>query len=191
MMKFGLLAAILFVFPLAGVQNASAHRVNIFAYVDGAYVQVECSFNKSRKVRQGAVTVFDSVSGALLLSGATDDEGGFRFPLSEIANDAKMEHGLRIRINAGEGHENEWFLNADTLKSASRAEEASAGESVQAFSAFELERIINNALDVKLAPIKHMLAEQFNPSPRLGEIIGGIGWIFGLAGIAAYFKRRP
>jgi nickel transport protein len=190
-MKYGLIAAILFAFLLAGAQNASAHRVNIFAYVDGTDVQVECSFSKSQKVRQGAVSVFDSVTGAMLVSGATNDEGAFRFPLSEIAAAAKMEHGLRIHINAGEGHENEWFLNADTLKSAGLAKGASAGEGAQVFSALELERIINNSLDVKLAPIKHMLAEQFNPSPGLGEIIGGIGWIFGLAGVAAYFKRRP
>ena len=34
---------------------ASAHRVNIFAFVDGDAVQVECGFNRSQKVKQGTV----------------------------------------------------------------------------------------------------------------------------------------
>jgi nickel transport protein len=36
-----------------------------------------------------------------------------------------------------------------------------------------------------------MLAEQTEAGPNLRDIIGGIGWIFGLIGVAAYFRRRP
>ena len=36
----------------ASATFASAHRVNIFAYVDGGEIQVECGFNRSQKVRQ-------------------------------------------------------------------------------------------------------------------------------------------
>ena len=39
----------------AGASFASAHRVNIFAFVDGDAVQVECGFNRSQKVKQGTV----------------------------------------------------------------------------------------------------------------------------------------
>jgi alpha-tubulin suppressor-like RCC1 family protein len=42
-------------------------------------------------------------------------------------------------------------------------------------------------LDAKLAPMKSMLAESQDPAPSMTEIIGGIGWIFGLVGVAAYF----
>ena len=56
----------------------------------------------------------------------------------------------------------------------------------------ELEKIINAALEQKLAPLRKMLAEQYNAEPSLRDIIGGIGWLLGLAGIALYFKsRRP
>lgn len=41
----------------AGASFASAHRVNIFAFVDGDAVQVECGFNRSQKVKQGTVEV--------------------------------------------------------------------------------------------------------------------------------------
>lgn len=54
----------------------------------------------------------------------------------------------------------------------------------------DVERIVNSALDAKLAPIKRTLLEQVEAGPGLREIIGGIGWIFGLVGVAAYFKSR-
>ena len=54
----------------------------------------------------------------------------------------------------------------------------------------ELEQLLSAALEQKLAPIRHMLAEQYNAGPSLRDIIGGLGWLMGLAGLAAYFKSR-
>ena len=50
--------------------------------------------------------------------------------------------------------------------------------------------IVNAALDAKLGPIRRDLAAQVNAGPSLRDIIGGIGWILGLAGIGLYFKGR-
>ena len=161
----------------AGAPFASAHRVNIFAFVDGDAVQVECGFNRSQKVKQGTVEVFDATTGAQLLQGTTDDNGVFRFPVTAELREAG--HDLNIRIIAGEGHQNDWTVAADEL--------ASSGGATPA----EIERIVDAALDAKLSPIKRMLAEQTEAGPNLRDIIGGIGWIFGLIGVAAYFRRRP
>ena len=51
-----------------------------------------------------------------------------------------------------------------------------------------MEAVVNAALDAKLAPIKRAVLEKSGPG--LVEILGGIGWIFGLAGTAAYFRSR-
>lgn len=96
-------------------QFASAHRVNIFAFVDGDAVQVECGFNRSQKVKQGTVEVFDATTGARLLQGTTDDNGVFRFPVTAELREAG--HDLNIRIIAGEGHQNDWTVAADELAS--------------------------------------------------------------------------
>lgn len=198
---------------------AGAHRVNIFAFVDGDAVAVECGYNRSQKVRQGTVEVFDAESGEKLLQGLTDDKGVFRFPLSDAM--LRAGHALRLRIIAGEGHQNEWIVEADELAAAGEARpspgaspvaepsapasaSASPGGSVSlpASSAVsggasggatpeDVERIVNAALDAKLSPIKRLLGEQVEAGPSLRDIIGGIGWIFGLIGVAAYFRRRP
>lgn len=99
----------------AGASFASAHRVNIFAFVDGDAVQVECGFNRSQKVKQGTVEVFDATTGARLLQGTTDDNGVFRFPVTAELREAG--HDLNLRIIAGEGHQNDWTVAADELAS--------------------------------------------------------------------------
>ena len=76
----------------AGASFASAHRVNIFAFVDGDAVQVECGFNRSQKVKQGTVEVFDATTGARLLQGTTDDNGVFRFPVTAELRELSLIH---------------------------------------------------------------------------------------------------
>ena len=44
----------LFVLPVA-VQSASAHRVNVFAWVDGDTIHVESKFSGGKKVKTGKV----------------------------------------------------------------------------------------------------------------------------------------
>ena len=198
----------------AGAPFASAHRVNIFAFVDGDAVQVECGFNRSQKVTQGTVEVFDATTGVQLLQGTTDDNGVFRFPVT--AELRKAGHDLNIRIIAGEGHQNDWTVAADELASSGTPKAVAvaaaevpatpaslvAGQAAPSAAApvaavsggatpAEIERIVDAALDAKLSPIKRMLAEQTEAGPNLRDIIGGIGWIFGLIGVAAYFRRRP
>jgi nickel transport protein len=98
------------VFALLASSPALAHRVNVFAYVDGGEVVVECSFSKSKRVRHGHIEVRDAVSGETLLQGTTDAEGLFRFPVPEQARTSGA--GLRILLQAGEGHQSEWIVDA-------------------------------------------------------------------------------
>jgi nickel transport protein len=53
----------------------------------------------------------------------------------------------------------------------------------------ELQALIEQSLDKKLAPILHRLGN-LDQGPSLSDIIGGIGYIIGLVGLAAYFNAR-
>ncbi len=53
-----------------------------------------------------------------------------------------------------------------------------------------IDKVIEKALDKKLAPVMRMLAEMHEPKIRLTDVLGGLGYIFGLVGVAAYFKRK-
>ena len=197
---------LLLVFALLTSGPALAHRVNIFAYVDGNEIVAECSYSKSKRVRHGAIEVRDAATGRTLLQGTTDEEGLFRFPVPDQAR--KTGADLRILLQAGEGHQNEWIVEAAEFMDApvprapapdaGKAPEPTAagspddsGTKTRALSRADVEEVVSAALDAKLAPIKRALLEQSQAGPGLREIIGGIGWIFGLVGIAAYFKSRP
>lgn len=209
-------SVILAAFILATSTSALAHRVNIFAWTEGNEIVAECGFNGGSKVKQGQVVVFDAATGAKLLEGRTDDFGVYRFPVSAEGK----AHGVRIVIKAGEGHQNEWTVDAAELatiqpgtgaapaasSAPASAPAVAAAPAAQApaspktdkapaqqaanISASELQNIVNTALDAKLGPIRKELAEMRVARPGFSEIFGGIGWLVGLAGIALYFKGR-
>ena len=209
-MKSVMLAA----FILATAASALAHRVNIFAWTEGNEVVAECGFNGGNKVKQGQVVIFDAATGAKLAEGRTDDLGVYRFPISAEGK----AHGVRIVIKAGEGHQNEWTVDAAELatiqpgtaatsapavspavapaaastlqpQAAPKADKSPAQQTAN-ISAAEMQNIVNTALDAKLGPIRKELAEMRVARPGFSEIFGGIGWLVGLAGIALYFKGR-
>ena len=203
-------------FILATATSALAHRVNIFAWTEGNEIVAECGFNGGNKVKQGQVVVFDAATGAKLFEGRTDDFGVYRFPVSAEGK----AHGVRIVVKAGEGHQNEWTVDAAELatiqpgtgaapaasSAPASATAVAAAPAAQApaspktdkapaqqaanISASELQNIVNTALDAKLGPIRKELAEMRVARPGFSEIFGGIGWLVGLAGIALYFKGR-
>ena len=181
--------------------TALAHRVNVFAFVDGGDIVVECSYSKSKRVNRGSIEVRDAASDAVVLTGETDENGHFRFPVPEAAKAAGT--GLRIVLRAGEGHQNDWVVEAsEFMPEPAPTQESAAPKTAVASAAptattpvgltrSDVEEVVNAALDARLAPIRRALLEQTEQGPGLREIIGGIGWIFGLVGVAAYFRGRP
>jgi nickel transport protein len=101
-----LLLATLLLLCLAG--PALAHKVNIFAYVDGGIAYSESYFPDGRPVVAGKVLIFDSQE-QLLLEGTTDPAGLFQF---------KLPGGdeLTLVIDAGMGHKNQFLLTIAASK---------------------------------------------------------------------------
>jgi nickel transport protein len=76
---------------------------------------------------------------------------------------------------------------------AAKAGAPAVGESPPAAAApmpAGIDKVIEKALDKKLAPIMRTLAEMQEQKIRLTDVLGGLGYIFGLVGVAAYFKRK-
>jgi len=92
---------------LCAVGPALAHKVNVFAYVEGTTVFTESYFPDGKVVAGGSIEVFDKTN-TKLLEGTTDDKGLFRFPLPK-------KEDLTIVINAGMGHKNSFLLKASEM----------------------------------------------------------------------------
>ncbi len=188
-----------------GVNSASAHRVNVFAWVEGDTIYVEGKFAGGKKVTSGKIVVTDP-RGNQLLSGLTNDQGEFSFKVPQRTD-------LKIVLIAGQGHQTEWTIRATEMEGlpSKTASDKSAEKAVQserkkgvaitsvdtrtaapdtAIKPDELEAIIETVLDRKLKPITRMLADIRQDAPSVGDIFAGIGYILGLVGIAAYVQSR-
>lgn len=92
---------------LAVTITADAHRVNIFAWVEGDTVFVECKYPDGTKVNEGVIKVYDS-AGKELLNGKTTTKGEFSFKVPK-------QDDLKIVLEAGMGHRAEWPLSKQDL----------------------------------------------------------------------------
>ena len=166
-----------------------AHKVYLYAWVEGDTVYTESYFGSKKKVQGGLIEVFGP-SGEKLLEGHTNEKGEFAFK-------APQETDLRIVVEASMGHKNEYVLKADELwDSGSATTEKSKTDEGQALSGKEVEAeqiqaIVEKALDSRLKPIIRELAKiRKEKGPGLTEIIGGIGYIFGLMGVVLFFWSK-
>jgi len=167
--------------------NALAHKVTIFGWVEGDTVLTESKFSGGKKAMNAPVVVFDK-DGKKLLEGKTDNKGEFSFKIPKVTD-------LRIVLNAAMGHKAEWMIPESEIREAGPiVEKKSAAEPTGPISVGlskeEVQKIVEDSLDKKLRPIVRMMTESKNTKPSFSEIIGGIGYIFGLMGLALYFKNR-
>ena len=170
-----------------------AHKVNIFAYVEGDKVYTESYFSDGKKCVDSKIEVFDS-QGDKVLEGLTDEEGAFSFEIPSGDGD------LKIVLTASMGHRAEYIIRADELGDIKDLIEEKIEEPVSAvspevssFDLKEIQSIIDDTLDEKLKPIMREMREikKFQEDRiSFTEVIGGIGYIIGIFGIIAYFLSR-
>ena len=174
--------------------SATAHRVNVFAWVEGDTVHSQSKFSGGKLVKGGEVIVYD-LGGKQLLSGKTDDKGEFSFKVPERV-------AMKMVIQAGTGHRGEWtipvneIIGVSELKTEPAAPVNNTPEKplVQApmsgLNGDEVRQIVEQTLDQKLKPVIGLLVETRKAGPTLPDILGGIGYILGLMGLAAYMHFR-
>ena len=166
-----------------------AHKVNIFAYSEGDTIYTESYFPDGTKVKGGIVEIYDS-QGIKLLEGKTDENGEFDFKLPK-------KDDLEIVLIASLGHKNSYTLSADELAGIIASEEAQEPEftesevkEVMQVDLEQIKRIIDSSLDEKLKPIMKQLTKAQQKEVSFIEVIGGIGYIFGIMGIILYFANK-
>lgn len=169
--------------------NAFAHKVNIFAYVEGDTVYTESYFPDGRKVEGGLIEVYDS-QGNKLLDGRTNKHGQFNFK-------PPKKDDLKIVLIASMGHKNSYTLSANDLPDNIEAQEPeelkfqeSEVKEVVQVDLEQIKRIIGSCLDEKLKPIMRQLTKAQQKEVSFTKVIGGIGYIFGIMGMILYFLSR-
>lgn len=178
--------------------SALAHKVRIFAWQEGDTIFTESKFSGGKPAKNVAIFAINPATQQRLYSGNTDENGNFSFLI-----DGTQPETLEIVVDGGDGHRNSWThtLESSTPNRVELEKKAPPQtgqipvsepslEQEQTISIEQLTTVLEKVIDQKLGPIKKTLAESSDKGPSLQDILGGIGYIFGLAGIAAYMKSR-
>ena len=191
-MAFALILVFMALAPLA-----SGHKVNVFAWVEGDTVHVEGYFAGNKKAQDSLVEVFDS-TGKKLLDGRTDQQGEFSFKIPKKTD-------LKIVLTASMGHKNDFVIPMSELEEVSPNRETESGghpvpepfeqkivsgRRASAVDLAQMEAVLDKVLDRKLTTLSRLIRETRSEGPSVSEVIGGIGYIFGLMGVALYFMSK-
>ncbi len=179
--KFRWLALLFLSLWMVNATPALAHKVVVFAWVEGETIHTESKFSGGKAVYEGELIVYDS-QGNELLRGQTDENGKFSFPVPK-------KDALKLVLNAGAGHRGVWTVRAEEIsqvaektapqtdtgssetadpsKTASQASDQSssapsedakpslpsAANQMKGLSQAEVRRIVEKALEKQLQPL--------------------------------------
>ncbi|MFB0507454.1 MAG: hypothetical protein ACETWT_12040 [Thermodesulfobacteriota bacterium] len=183
----------------ASASRTSAHRVILFAYAEGDTVFTESYFSDGKKCQNSRIEVFDTF-GNKLLEGKTDKKGQFSFKPPKKTD-------FKIILTASMGHKDEYIIPAGELRgeaegrspgseshnAAQKVFGAETGSSARQLTPREVEQIrmvVEEALNEKLKPVMRLLSKPQGEGISFVQVMGGIGFIFGIMGIILYFRSR-
>jgi nickel transport protein len=182
--------ACLYVFLLTA-SMAYAHMVYIFAWAEGDTIYTESYFSGNKRVNGGLIRVLD-LTGKELLQGKTNEMGEFSFKIPQKTD-------LRITLEGSMGHGAEYLFKAEEFSDRLESTDREKADNTPVITSppladMEVDKVramIEEVVDSRLDPILRRLAKlQEESGPGLTEVIGGIGYIFGIMGLIMYLKAR-
>ena len=177
---------------------ALAHKMKVFAAADGAVVSGYVYFSPGGRAQDAAVMAANP-AGTVIFQGRTDPEGGFRFEAGQRAD-------LRIAADGGDGHEASFIVKTAELPETLPAVpppgatatvavrpiigQPIIGQPVTAQPPAELAALVEQSVARQVRPLREQL-DAFQDAVRWHDVLGGIGYIIGLGGLAYGLAMRP
>lgn len=159
---------------LAGLVAAGpawAHKMKIFATIEGDAIVGSAYFSPGGRVQDAEAIL--SVGGEDVARTRTGEDGSFRFALTRPGP-------YRIAIDGGDGHA-AFFILADSTPPATPAP-LSTPASVS-------DAALEQAIARQIRPLREQI-DAYEEKIRLHDILGGLGIIAGLAGVAFGLSER-
>jgi nickel transport protein len=179
MKRLGLIIALLFV-----ATPASAHRLKLFATLESGVISGYAFFVGSGRAQAAAISVKDA-TGKEVATLTTDGAGAYSYK-------TPAPQTYHLTVNTGDGHSADAVIDAARFSGAAAPEtdsDENAEANAPALSQAQIERAVDAAVARQIKPLieAYELAEG---RTRFNDIMGGIGMIIGLAGIALWASAR-
>ena len=167
--------AIVLIALCAFANAAHAHKVNLFATLDGDKITGKAYFSNGEPVVDGVIRVSAPENTAIGETN-TDQKGEFTWPVT-----AKGAHTFSLELE--DGHAATFTVVLEPTSTQPVAE-APLPEPTH-----NLQRMMEAAVSRELIPLRKQI-DAYEQSVRLRDIIGGIGYIVGVFGLVAWLKAR-
>lgn len=191
------LAPIVALAVLGTAGEALAHKMKLFATAEGAVVTGYVYFSPGGQAQDAMVTAA-TPDGTTVFQGRTNEQGEFRFEALRRADHV-------IAADGGDGHDTRFTIRAAELPESLPAgpqpgaaapapppgAPAAATAAVPAASPppADLAALIEQAVARQVRPLREQL-DAYEESVRWHDMLGGIGYIVGLAGLAYGYAAR-
>jgi len=177
--------------------SAWAHNMYVFAEAEGATIHGEVYFRGGTPARNVGVTAFDP-AGEQIGQTRTGQDGKFT-----LQAQSRCDH--RLLVHTEDGHGAEFSVAADQLPNdlpVRRVSPDSSGEeppadivapakpddSAATVGSAQLESILREVARLRKRVNDYQREmRRYHQQMRLRDVLGGVGWIMGIAGIAFYF----
>ncbi|MEJ2590269.1 MAG: hypothetical protein P8178_02520 [Candidatus Thiodiazotropha sp.] len=190
---------LLLIFGLLAASPVYAHRLKVFATAEGARIEGTAYFAGGGKASGAQVSVLDA-QGRQLASLTPDDQGAFSYTATR-----RMDY--QIVADTRDGHRASWTVRASELPAAlpapadgdkpstpqatARPQQPSAATASPPDAALDSEMValVERAVARQVRPLREEL-EAYGDRVRLHDILGGFGYIAGIAGLGLWWRSR-
>ncbi len=166
--------------------TAYAHKLHVFAHVEGNSILGNAYFPGGTAAQNVPVIARDATAKELART-ITNEKGDFT-----LTAQVRIDHHLSVETP--DGHRAECTVRAAELPPSVPASEAASNLQTGPSIAIDSETKLPSATEIELAAIKVQVIElrlqidRYEAQTRFRDILGGIGFILGLAGIGFYVK---
>lgn len=177
-------------FAVAWCPGASAHLLKVFAWAEGNEIH-GYAYTAGGGRAPGARITVHGPDDATLATLQPDGKGEFHYVTED-----RGPH--RIVADSGDGHRASWTVSAAELGAADSGGAAAPGEAGDApdepqarpaTSDHRLAALVERAVARQVGPLRAELQAHAERA-RLGDVVGGIGFIFGIAGVVLWWRSR-
>ena len=161
--------------------TAQAHLLKVFAYGEGGRVHGSVYFAGGGPATGASVQVL-ALDGSVLATLTPDEKGEFVYQ-------PQAPRDLELLVDTGDGHQVRWPVSATELQGALPTPKPGQTAAPEAVDQQQLLSMIEQAVARQVGPLRQEL-QQAEDRARLSDILGGLGMIFGIAGLAMWWRGR-
>lgn len=178
--------------------TAQAHKLKVFAFADGARIDGSAYFTGGSGAVGARFRVEDG-EGNVLAEFEPAGDGSFSYMAEGV-----FDHV--VIADTGDGHRARWRIEAaeletgfphaadpgrvvDTASAGSTESSSEVSDKTSAEPDVGLQAAIERAVSRQIHPLREELIRT-RDALRLADILGGIGYLFGIAGLALWWHAR-